>query len=133
MRLTGGPCPRDDRPVNRVLALAAVLLVAACDGEVETSPGQGGGTTTAGPTAASSTGTSSTVASGSATSTSASVATSTSSGQGGDGGGYMIAVGDLAPDFMLVDVNPASPTANQPVSPRDYLQRVSGWYFGHAT
>jgi hypothetical protein len=134
VRLTGGLRPRDDRPVNRVLSLVAVLLVAACDGEVETSPGQGGGTTAAGPTAASSTGASSTVVSSSAASTTASVASSTSSGQGGEGGGgSMIAVGDLAPDFMLVDVNPASPTANQPVSPRDYLQRVSGWYFGHAT
>jgi hypothetical protein len=45
----------------------------------------------------------------------------------------MLAVGDLAPDFSLLDVNPASPTSGQPVSPRDYLQRVSGWYFGHAT
>ena len=37
------------------------------------------------------------------------------------------------PDFTLTDVNSASPTANQGVSPRDYLQQVSGWYFGHAT
>lgn len=37
------------------------------------------------------------------------------------------------PDFQLVDVNPASPTYAQSVSPRDYLQKVSAWYFGHAT
>jgi hypothetical protein len=36
-------------------------------------------------------------------------------------------------DFALVDVNPASASHNQPVSPRDYLQQVSAWYFGHAT
>ncbi len=36
------------------------------------------------------------------------------------------------PDFALVDVNQSSTTANQEVSPRDYLQQVSGWYFGSA-
>jgi hypothetical protein len=39
----------------------------------------------------------------------------------------------VAPDFQLEDVNPNSATAGQPVSPRDELQRVSAWYFGHAT
>ncbi len=53
-------------------------------------------------------------------------------GAGGLGGAGGAAVA-LAPDFSLLDVNPASPTANQPVSPRDYLMRVSAWYFGHAT
>jgi hypothetical protein len=53
-----------------------------------------------------------------------------SEGGGGESG---IPVGALVSDFSLQDVNPASPTADQPVSPRDYLQRVSGWYFGHAT
>jgi hypothetical protein len=38
-----------------------------------------------------------------------------------------------APDFMLIDVNPNSATYQQPVSPRDYLEQVSGWYFAHAT
>ena len=37
------------------------------------------------------------------------------------------------PDFTLPDVNPASPRKDQGVSPRDYLQQVSAWYFGHAT
>ena len=37
------------------------------------------------------------------------------------------------PDFSLMDVNPNSPTKDQAVSPRDYLQQVSAWYFGHAT
>ena len=36
------------------------------------------------------------------------------------------------PDFSLVDVNQSSPTANDDVSPRDYLEDVSGWYFGSA-
>ena len=39
----------------------------------------------------------------------------------------------LAPDFSLTDVNPSSPTANQAVSPRSQLGRISAWYFGHAT
>ncbi len=37
------------------------------------------------------------------------------------------------PDFALPDVNPTSLTSGLEVSPRDYLQKVSGWYFGHAT
>lgn len=37
------------------------------------------------------------------------------------------------PDFQRVDVNPFSATYGDPVSPRDYLQVVSAWYFGHAT
>ena len=38
----------------------------------------------------------------------------------------------LMPDFELLDTNPNSPRYDQPVSPRDYLRQVSGWYFGHA-
>lgn len=37
------------------------------------------------------------------------------------------------PDFSLADVNPTSATFEQSVSPRDYLQKVSAWYFGHST
>ncbi len=37
------------------------------------------------------------------------------------------------PDFAVTDVNSDSATFNQVVSPSDYLQQVSGWYFGHAT
>ncbi len=37
------------------------------------------------------------------------------------------------PDFSLADVNPTSATFDQSVSPRDYLQKVSAWYFGHST
>ena len=36
-------------------------------------------------------------------------------------------------DFSLFDVNPTSASYLQPVSPRDYLEKVSGWYFGHST
>lgn len=35
-------------------------------------------------------------------------------------------------DFSLLDVNPNSPTHDQNVSPRDYIGKVSCWYFGHA-
>lgn len=47
---------------------------------------------------------------------------------GGDSG-----VEGRAPDFLLVDVNTASSRYGQMVSPRDYLQEVSGWYFIHST
>ena len=43
------------------------------------------------------------------------------------------AVGEVMPDFTLLDVNPGSPRFGQAVSPRDYLGQVSAWYFGHAT
>lgn len=41
--------------------------------------------------------------------------------------------GLIVPDFSLTDVNSSSTSYNSPVSPRDYLGQVSGWYFGHAT
>ena len=41
--------------------------------------------------------------------------------------------GAIVPDFSLADVNPTSATLDQDVSPRDYLQKVSAWYFGRAT
>lgn len=40
---------------------------------------------------------------------------------------------EMVPDFALVDVNETSSTYDRSVSPRDYLQQVSGWYFGAAT
>ena len=40
---------------------------------------------------------------------------------------------NAVPDFELVDLNPRSPTSGQPVSPRDLLSRVSGWYFLRAS
>lgn len=57
-------------------------------------------------------------------------------GFGGAGGGapaFALVAGALVPDFILENVNPSSPTSGQPVSPRQYLMRVSGWYFGHST
>jgi hypothetical protein len=50
-------------------------------------------------------------------------------GQGGQGGQGAMAKAD----FHLLDVNPNSATYDQLVSPRDYLLRVSAFYFGHAT
>jgi hypothetical protein len=35
------------------------------------------------------------------------------------------------PDFRLQDVNPHSPRFGALVSPRDYRQQVSAYYFGH--
>jgi hypothetical protein len=37
------------------------------------------------------------------------------------------------PDFDLADLNPSSSRYGEVVSPRDYLQQVSGWYFTHST
>lgn len=36
-------------------------------------------------------------------------------------------------NFSLTDVNASSPRSQEAVSPRDYLRKVSGWYFTHAT
>ena len=58
-------------------------------------------------------------------------------GGGGDAAettaAHPVSLGAIVPDFTLTDVNPASPTAGQQVSPRDYLKRGSAWYFGDAT
>lgn len=35
--------------------------------------------------------------------------------------------------FSLPDLNPNSPSLGDTISPRDYLGRVSCWYFGAAT
>jgi len=49
-----------------------------------------------------------------------------SQGQGGQGLGPV-------PEFSLLDVNETSPTYDTRVSPRDYLARVSAWYFAEAS
>ena len=41
--------------------------------------------------------------------------------------------GGVAPDFALSDENPNSTSYEQVISPRDHLEKVSGWYFFHAT
>jgi hypothetical protein len=41
--------------------------------------------------------------------------------------------GTPAPDFALTDVNPNSATHDSTISPRDYREKISAWYFGHAT
>ena len=40
---------------------------------------------------------------------------------------------DPVADFSLLDVNTTSSTYDQMVSPSDYLESATGWYFGHAT
>ena len=40
---------------------------------------------------------------------------------------------NAVPDFLLADINPNSSTMGQNISPRDYLQQISGWYFIKAT
>lgn len=39
----------------------------------------------------------------------------------------------VAPDFALSDENPNSASFGELISPRDHLEKVSGWYFFHAT
>ena len=54
----------------------------------------------------------------------------------GSGGGSPLPVTSdpqMAPDFALEDVNDTSATHTVDVSPRDYIGKVSGWYFGDAT
>ena len=38
-----------------------------------------------------------------------------------------------APDFSLIDANPASATAGTYVSPQQYRGKITAWYFGFAT
>ena len=40
---------------------------------------------------------------------------------------------NAVPDFLLADINPNSATIGQNISPRDYLQQISGWYFIKST
>jgi hypothetical protein len=42
-------------------------------------------------------------------------------------------VGVQMPDFQLTDENLNSDQFGDTISPRDYLQQVSGWYFIHTT
>ena len=44
----------------------------------------------------------------------------------------LVAVGEVVPDFALADVNETSGTYNTSVSPRQYAQQATAWYFGHA-
>ena len=37
------------------------------------------------------------------------------------------------PDFHLTDFNTTSTSSDTFVSPRDYLEEGSAWYFGHST
>ena len=40
---------------------------------------------------------------------------------------------NMVSDFTLVDMNSGSPLYGQDISPRDYLQQTTGWYFIKAT
>ncbi|MDO8631892.1 MAG: hypothetical protein Q7R41_15505 [Phycisphaerales bacterium] len=50
-----------------------------------------------------------------------------------DSGGPVQPSDDAMPDFFLADVNESSSYYQEPVSPRDYLGRISAWYFGRST
>ncbi len=59
----------------------------------------------------------------------------------GDGGEGVSCAGDSSAvidttaiaDFSLTDVNAGSSTFGKEVSPRQYLQKYSAWYFGNST
>lgn len=53
--------------------------------------------------------------------------------EAGDAADASDASSGLLPDFGLLDVNPSSARYQDVVSPKDYLGKVSAWYFGHAT
>jgi len=50
-----------------------------------------------------------------------------------DNGGGPPPVEGVVADFQLTDVNPNSVTFDTQVSPRDYRERISAWYFGSST
>jgi len=43
-----------------------------------------------------------------------------------------VGVGDVAPDFRLVDKNTASDFVGQELGPSFFRGEASAWYFGHA-
>lgn len=51
----------------------------------------------------------------------------------GPGNGTVVQDSVAVPDFALKDLNTNSPLYFEDVSPRDYLNRISAWYFGAAT
>lgn len=42
-------------------------------------------------------------------------------------------IGEIVPDFQLVDVNPNSATYETLVSPRDFTGQAGAYYFVHST
>jgi hypothetical protein len=123
-----------------ITVLATVASLAACTGDDVGGSGEGPGdsgmltSTTAG--SATTTGSASAADStdeegdGSAGTTSAAMTTDTGDETAGTDEGSQ---DDVVPEFALLDLNPSSLTFEQPVSPRDHLEKVSGWYFTHAT
>lgn len=115
---------RATSPVALTLAVAASGLHGGCSGSTAGGEAAGAPTTS---TSAGGTGASTGTGTGGATSSAAGGA----SGAAGAGGGGAAPV--LIADFALEDVNASSPTFGTQVSPRDYLEQVSGWFFGEAT
>jgi hypothetical protein len=121
-----------------IMVLAAAASLAACTGDDVA--GSGEGPSDSGMLTSTTVGTSTTIGSASSADSTdeegdgsaGSTATSTVTGDqtaGTDEGSQ----GDVVPEFALLDLNPSSLTFEQPVSPRDHLEKVSGWYFTYAT
>ena len=47
--------------------------------------------------------------------------------------GRCVRLSRMVHEFSLIDMNVRSATAGQAVSPRQFLGKVSAWYFGHST
>lgn len=112
--------------------VALTALGAAACADVDSLAPSAGGTTSQAGAAGHGGSTGGAATGGDSTSAGGTSAGGTSAG-GTSAGGTGGAVAQMVPDFSLVDVNPSSMSSGQPVSPRDYLLRVSAWYFGHST
>ena len=107
------------------LVLVATCWAApACDSHVRS---EGWGAAPTGTASGTSTGTPAGTSTGSGTTTTA------AGGSGAAGGAGGVEPWDPMPDFALLDTNQTSPSYDTMVSPREYLERVSAWYFGTAT
>jgi hypothetical protein len=117
---------------NAIFGFALWLGACTADDAAETpAGGDAGAPTTSGvPT----TGDGETTAASSSTNDDDGAEASTGSTGGTTAAGDETAQEDaVVPAFALMDLNPTSTTFEQPVSPRDYLEKVSGWYFTEAT
>jgi hypothetical protein len=122
----------------RIMSCLAVVSLTACasdDGRADEGPSDTGVPTSSTMGSVGSTGpigstgeTGGDVTHGESSSTSSESSTSATSEPTDDGG-----PSGIVPEFALADVNPTSATFEQAVSPRDYLEKTSGWYFTHAT
>lgn len=128
-------------PRSRALLLSALLVgCAGDDGVASDSDSSASGDASTSNSTAGSTGASEGMTEGTGSTGATDGSGSTSTGSTSDeasttAGTDATTTGDggIAPDFGLLDVNEGSASFDEVVSPRDYLEKVSGWYYTHAT